>query len=150
MKILILNGPNLNMTGKRSPEIYGTKSLDEIMGELEHKAHGMGIELSRLQSNHEGDLIDAIQSAGNGFDGIILNAGALTHYSYALRDAIECCPVPVGEVHMSDILKREPFRAVDVIEDVCVFRLMGMGASVYETGLIMLADILSGKSHAET
>ena len=145
MKILVLNGPNLNMTGKREPDIYGTKSMPEIIEALKVKAESMGAEIDHFQSNHEGDLIDRIQSAPGEFDGILLNAGALTHYSYALRDAIACCPIPVGEVHMSDIMNREPFRATDVIEDVCIFRVMGMREGSYTTGLLMMMDKLVQK-----
>ncbi|MBO4847953.1 MAG: 3-dehydroquinate dehydratase [Clostridia bacterium] len=143
MKILVLNGPNLNMTGRREPEIYGTRSLDEIMADLAAYGAGMGIEVAHAQSNHEGALIDALQAAGGVYDGVLLNAGALTHYSYALRDAIACCAVPVGEVHMSDILSREPFRAVDVIEAVCAFRIMGSGAESYKLALDSIAGLLN-------
>ncbi len=142
MKLLVLNGPNLNMTGRREPEIYGTRSLDEIIARLSKVAEGLGVSITHLQTNHEGVLIDELQAAPLSFDGVLLNAGALTHYSYALRDAIACCPIPVGEVHMSDILSREPFRAVDVIEDVCAFRVMGLGEASYETGLRMMKDRL--------
>ena len=145
MKLLILNGPNLNMTGRREPEIYGTKSMDEIIEELRMQAAQLGIESEHVQSNHEGVLIDEIQAAPGRFDAILLNAGALTHYSYALRDAIACCPIPVGEVHMSDILNREPFRSVDVIEEVCAFRIMGLGAKSYEAGMRMMAETLRVK-----
>lgn len=142
MKLLVLNGPNLNMTGKREPEIYGTQSLDEIIEGLKGFALKFGAEIDHVQSNHEGVLIDVIQSAPSSYDGILLNAGALTHYSYALRDAIACCPIPVGEVHMSNILEREPFRAVDVIDEVCAFRVMGMGAGSYEAALSMMLEEL--------
>lgn len=142
MRILILNGPNLNMTGRREPEIYGTKSMEEIIEELRSSRAGCGVEITHVQSNYEGRLIDELQEAAGRCDGVILNAGALTHYSYALRDAIACCGVPVGEVHMSDITLREPFRAVDVIEDVCAFRVMGLGAGSYEAGLAMMEEKL--------
>ncbi|MBQ1817630.1 MAG: 3-dehydroquinate dehydratase [Clostridia bacterium] len=142
MRILILNGPNLNLTGRREPEVYGTKSMDEIVAELKEKAAELGAELYEVQSNHEGRLIDELQEAAHRYDGVLLNAGALTHYSYALRDAVAACPIPVGEVHMSDITRREPFRAVDVLEDVCAFRIMGLGAGSYEAGLLMLTEKL--------
>lgn len=142
MRFLVLNGPNLNLTGRREPEIYGTKSMDEIIAELKAEAEPLGIEIVDRQSNHEGALIDRIQEAPGAFDAILLNAGALTHYSYALRDAIACCPIPVGEVHMSDILKREPFRSVDVIEEVCAFRIMGLGAASYGAAMRMMADVM--------
>lgn len=143
MKILVLNGPNLNMTGKREPEIYGSRSLDDIIYELKKRAESLGAEVFHIQTNYEGKLIDELQSAGEKYDGVLLNPGALTHYSYALRDAVVCCTVPVGEIHMSDILKREPFRAKDVIEDVCAFRIMGLGADSYFNGLELLIDMLT-------
>lgn len=145
MKLLILNGPNMNMLGRREPEIYGTRSLDEIIERTAAHAASLGFETEHMQSNHEGVLIDRIQEAGGIYDAILINPGALTHYSYALRDAIACCPIPVGEVHMSNILAREPFRATDVIEDVCAFRIMGMGENSYTTAVSMLADILKSE-----
>ena len=140
MKLLVLNGPNLNMTGVREPEIYGTRSLEDIMRSLSEAAEGLGVSIAHVQTNYEGRLIDEIQAAPAAFDAILLNAGALTHYSYSLRDAIACCPIPVGEVHMSDITKRESFRATDVIEEVCSFRVMGLGAGSYEAALYMMLD----------
>ena len=140
MRILVLNGPNLNLTGRREPSIYGTRSLDEIMTDLAEYAEKRGCALCHIQTNYEGKLIDELQSAEESFDAVILNAGALTHYSYALRDAISACPLPVAEVHMSDILSREPFRAVDVITDVCAFRVMGQGERSYFSALDMLLE----------
>lgn len=138
MKILVLNGPNLNLTGRREPEIYGRRGMDEIIRDLRERAEERGHELIYRQSNHEGVLIDELQAAEGVFDAVILNAGALTHYSYALRDAIAAVDLPVAEVHMSDIMSREPFRAVDVIEEVCAFRVMGMGERSYFEALDML------------
>ncbi len=138
MRILVLNGPNLNLTGKREPSIYGRRSMDDIIKDLKAHAEEHGHELCSLQSNHEGVLIDALQEADGRFDAVILNAGALTHYSYALRDAIAATGLPVAEVHMSDLLSREPFRAVDVIEEVCAFRIMGMGERSYFEAFDML------------
>lgn len=142
MKILIINGPNLNMTGRREKEIYGTKALDEMMNDLRAFAESLGIVLDHIQSNYEGKLIDELQTAGDKYDGVLLNAGALTHYSYSLRDAILCCTVPVAEVHMSNILEREDFRKTDVIEDVCAFRIMGLGEESYSEALKMMKDML--------
>lgn len=138
MKILVLNGPNLNMTGRREPKIYGSKTLDEIIGALKLRAKELGVSIDHIQTNHEGVLIDNIQAAPALYAGIIINPGALTHYSYALRDAIACCPIPVGEVHISNILERELFRTIDVIQEVCAFRVMGLGPEGYETALSML------------
>ena len=142
MKLLILNGPNLNMTGKREPEIYGSKSLEDIIRDVSAYAEEKGIEIEHIQTNHEGKLIDILQTAGVDYNGVILNAGALTHYSYAMRDAIACCEVPVGEVHMSNILKREAFRSVDVIEEVCVFRIMGLGEMSYSKAIDRMAELI--------
>ena len=142
MKILVLNGPNLDMTGRREPEIYGTRSLDDIVASIAEHAAKRGAEIVHIQTNYEGRLIDELHAAGDAFDGVLINPGALTHYSYALRDAIACTPVPVGEVHMSDITKREPFRAVDVIEEVCAFRIMGLGEKGYLFALDMLLDMI--------
>lgn len=138
IRILVLNGPNLNMTGKREPAVYGTKSLDDIIESLKKRGAELGVSVDHIQTNHEGVLIDNIQAAPALYDGILINPGALTHYSYALRDAIACCPIPVGEVHLSNILERELFRAIDVIQDVCAFRVMGLGPEGYETALGML------------
>lgn len=138
MKILVLNGPNLNMTGKREPQYYGTKTLDEIIEALKKRAAELGVSIDHIQTNHEGVIIDYIQAAPALYSGILLNPGALTHYSYAIRDAIACCPIPVGEVHLSNIMERELFRTVDVIQDVCAFRVMGLGPEGYESALGML------------
>ena len=141
MRILVLNGPNLNMTGRREPKIYGTRTMDEIIADLALKAKEHGCEdLTHYQTNYEGELIDRLQAAGDRYDAVILNAGALTHYSYALRDAIACCGIPVAEVHMSDITKREPFRATDVIRDVCAFCVMGLGEHSYFRALDLLCE----------
>lgn len=142
MKILVLNGPNLDLTGRREQNIYGTQSLDDIICALSAHASGRGAAIEHIQTNYEGRLIDELHSAGEAFDGVLINPGALTHYSYALRDAIACTPIPVGEVHMSDITKREAFRAVDVIVDVCAFRVMGLGAESYTAALDKLLDII--------
>ena len=145
-KVLIINGPNLNRLGTRKPEIYGTRTLDEIIEALTLHAKERGCEtLVHCQTNYEGGLIDRLQEASAEYDAVILNAGALTHYSYALRDAIACCGVPVAEVHMSDITAREPFRAVDVISEVCVFRIMGLGERSYFTALDKLIDELGAE-----
>lgn len=140
MHILVLNGPNINMTGKREPEIYGTRTLDEIISDLAAYAVTKACTVEHIQTNHEGVLIDRLQTCADEFDAVILNAGALTHYSYALRDAIACCGLPVAEVHMSNILTRESFRAADVIEDVCSFRIMGLGERSYFSALDMLTE----------
>lgn len=131
MKILVINGPNLNLTGLRSQEIYGTETLDTIMDELNAYVEGFGSEMHSVQTNHEGDIIDLLHYAMDEIDGIILNAGAYTHYSYAIRDAIEACGIPTVEVHLSDINNREPFRAVSVIRPVCIEQICGKGKQGY-------------------
>ena len=132
MKILVLNGPNLNLTGTRDPAHYGTLTLDEINARIAARAKELCAEIDFAQSNHEGVLIDAIQNARGTYDGIILNAGAYTHYAYAIRDAIGAiAPLPVVEVHMSNIHAREPFRHDSVITPVCVGQICGFGHKSY-------------------
>ena len=147
MRILVLNGPNLNMTGKREPGIYGNRTMDEIIAELKEYAATLNCEIEHKQSNHEGVLIDDLQYATDDFDAVILNAGALTHYSYALRDAIACCGLPVAEVHLSDITIREQFRKTDVIRDVCTFCIMGLGERSYFSALNRLVKQLESKNN---
>lgn len=128
MKILILNGPNLNRLGLRKPEIYGNRSMAQIL--LDIQKRWPEVCFTYFQSNHEGDLIDQIQ--GFEGDGIVLNAGGYSHTSVALRDAVEECEVPVVEVHISDIAKREPFRQVSLLTDVCAHSIIGKGTKGYE------------------
>lgn len=130
MRILILNGPNLNMLGKREPSIYGNKSFEEYFNELKTK---VDCELEYAQSNCEGDLITEIQLANeNGFDGIVLNAGAYTHTSIAIHDAILSTDVPVVEVHISNVYKRETYRHTSFLSPVCVGTIVGFGLKGYE------------------
>lgn len=136
MRILIINGPNLNMLGIREPQVYGTQSFEPYFEELKKKFDN--VEFRNVQSNHEGTIIDTLQSALIGSeaeraDGVILNAGALTHYSYALTDAISAIrPVPVVEVHLSNPQSREEFRRKSVIAPVCRGSICGFGLMVYE------------------
>lgn len=139
-KIMLLNGPNLNMLGIRQPEVYGTTTLADIENTLKKKAEALGYELECFQSNSEGALIDAIHSCYQRIDGIILNAGAYTHYSYALRDAISSVMVPTMEVHLSDIHSREEFRRISVIEPVCQRQICGLGPKGYEIALEELVN----------
>ena len=141
MNILVLNGPNLNMLGIREPEIYGTETLEDIMNELSVFLAGKDCGAEFLQSNHEGAIIDRIHEAIGWADGIIINPGAYTHYSYAIRDAIEAAAIPTVEVHLSDIHDREPFRAVSVIEPVCIAQVSALGKQSYFVG----AEILLSK-----
>lgn len=129
MKILILNGPNLNLLGKREPEIYGSHSFDTFFKELitQFEDH----QLEYCQSNHEGVLIDKLHEVGFSYDGIVFNPGAYTHTSIALRDAISAITTPVFEVHISNLAEREEFRQVSYVADVCVGSLNGMGLEGY-------------------
>lgn len=134
-KILVMNGPNLNLLGTREPEIYGSLTLADIHERLRCRANEAGLEIEFMQSNHEGVLVDAIQRARRTVDYIILNAAALTHYSIALRDAIAAVDVPVIEVHLSNIHKREEFRHESVIAPVVVGQIAGFGAESYLAAL---------------
>ena len=129
MKILILNGPNLNRLGTRKPEIYGSRTMAQIL--LEIQRNWPDVHFVYKQSNHEGDLIDWIQEP-NGVAGIVLNAGGYSHTSVALRDAVEESEVPVVEVHISDIHAREPFRNTDLLADVCARTIIGHGTDGYK------------------
>lgn len=134
-KILLLNGPNLNMLGVREPEVYGRDTLDSIEAEVVAYGAERGVQVDCFQSNHEGVLIDKIHEAHWRYDGIVYNPGAHTHYSYALRDAVGSIDTPVVEVHLSDINAREPFRAVSVIEPVCIAQVKGKGKAGYKEAI---------------
>lgn len=135
MKILIMNGPNLNLLGEREPGIYGSESLETINRGLSDIADGLGVELGFYQSNHEGELIDKLHAARLEYDAVVLNAGAYTHYSIAIRDAIAAIKLPVVEVHLSNIHARESFRENSVIAPVCAGQISGFGAYSYTLGL---------------
>lgn len=140
MNILILHGPNLNLLGEREPEVYGSTTLNEINENLYSIAQGLGVGVRAFQSNHEGVLIDLIHQFRKWADAIIMNPGAFTHYSYALRDAVAAFSKPMIEVHLSDPTKRESFRHVTVFEGLPnVTRIMGKGAVGYEEALRTLA-----------
>jgi len=135
MRILIINGPNLNLLGKREPEVYGSETLDEIMEWFEASPEMKEHELEHFQSNHEGAIIDRLHNAMGQSDGIIINPGAYSHTSYAIRDAITSVGIPTMEVHLSDIHNREEFRRVSVISPVCVGQISGLGKKSYLEGL---------------
>lgn len=135
MKLLVLNGVNLNLTGRREQGVYGTRTLDEICAELEAFAREHGHRAECRQTNLEGELCTWIQQAEGEYDGIVLNAGAFTHYSYALRDAIASVNVPVVEVHMSNVHAREEFRKKSVLTEVCRGEILGFGEKSYRLAL---------------
>lgn len=136
MKILILNGPNLNRLGMRKPEIYGTRTMAQILLDIQRK--WPEVFFTYAQSNHEGDLIDQIQAFEG--DGIVLNAGGYSHTSVALRDAVEECGMPVVEVHISDITKREAFRQKSLLTEVCAYSIIGQGTDGYAQAVKWIAD----------
>ena len=140
-RILVLHGPNLNMLGLREPEIYGSTTLDEIDAEIKTLAKELKVTVETFQSNHEGKLVDKIQEAPENFDAIILNAGAYTHTSVALRDAILSAGTPTVEVHLSNIYKREEFRHVSFISPVAAGQICGFGLESYLLGLRAAASI---------
>ena len=141
-KILLLHCPNLNLLGWREPGIYGTVSLDEINARMKKVADEKGVELRVLQSNSEGALVDAIQDARNWADGIVINPGAYSHYSIALRDALAAVNLPTIEVHLSNVHAREEFRHTLVLTPVCVGMICGLGWRSYLYGLTALIAIL--------
>jgi 3-dehydroquinate dehydratase-2 len=144
-RLLLLNGPNLNMLGKRDPRQYGNFTLADVERLTVEVADAEGFAVDCFQSNHEGDLVDRIQAAIGSYAGILINAGALTHYSYALRDAIDLTRLPVMEIHISDIHKREPFRQVSVIHPVCCGQIAGFGIDSYRLGTEQLCRLLLAK-----
>lgn len=144
MNILVLNGPNLNMLGKREPEIYGYQTYKDLEAFIHSLDDKYNIKTDVKQSNLEGILIDILHYADDHYDGVILNAGAFTHYSYALYDAIKSISIPVVEVHLSDTSKREPFRHISVIKDACIKTYMGLGFQSYEEGI---KELLKGREN---
>lgn len=137
-KILIINGPNLNMLGIRERGVYGTQTLEEINAFIAEQVKKSDVELEFFQSNHEGALIDKLHAAYGSKDGIVLNAGAYTHYSYAIRDAISSINIPCVEVHLSNIHAREEFRNISVIREVCAAQICGKGAQGYVDAIELL------------
>ncbi len=142
MRILLINGPNLNTLGEREPEVYGGLSLADIEAQVREKAAALNVELSTFQSNHEGAIIDFIQAESSGAAGIIINPGALTHYSLSLRDALAASGLPAIEVHISNIYGRESFRRHSVTADVCRGVVAGLGWRGYLAALRSLIEML--------
>lgn len=148
MKILVVNGPNINLTGERDASHYGSDTLDAINARIEAEAKKLGAEVEFYQSNHEGAIIDRLHAArpaaNGGIDAIVINAGAYTHYSYAIRDAINAIKLPCVEVHMSNIHAREAFRHESVLTPVCIGQICGFGAYSYILGLHAAVNAVGG------
>lgn len=142
MKILVLHDPNLNLLGTREPEVYGSMTLGDIDMKIIEMGRELGVEISCLQSNHEGALINALHDARSWANGAIFNPGAYTHTSIALRDAISAIQIPVIEVHLSNVHAREEFRHVSMISAVCKGKIVGLGWRSYVLGLRALVEIL--------
>jgi 3-dehydroquinate dehydratase-2 len=140
--IAVVNGPNLNLLGSREPDIYGRATLEDVRARLERKAEEMGVEVELFQSNHEGAIIDYLQGLPRRSQGIIINPGALTHYSYALRDTLAALDIPIIEVHISNIASREEWRSISVISPVVTGIIAGLGAGGYELALVALAEMV--------
>lgn len=150
--VLVLNGPNLNLLGSREPSLYGRSTLSEIVDDLKNRAEDLmpALEILHVQSNHEGELVDAIQNHGPKAVGIIINPGALTHYSIAIRDALSAISVPTVEVHLSNIHAREEFRHHSVVAPVAVGQIAGLGPDGYGLALRFLSDRLAARSGETT
>lgn len=145
MKILVLHGPNLNLLGQREPEVYGSVTLEEINARLLERARQLGVELETYQSNHEGELIDRLHAARGQVQAVIINAGALTHYSFALRDALKALDLPAIEVHLTNIYAREEFRHRSVLAPVVVGQISGFGPLSYLLALEAAVSLVREK-----
>ncbi len=140
-KILVIHGPNLNLLGEREPGIYGDVSFDKLNEMIMERAEELGLECEVFQSNHEGEIIDKLHAARKEFFGVVLNAGAYTHYSYAISDAIKAIHIPCIEVHISNIFARDAFRSHSVIAPVCRGSISGFGLQSYYLGITALAEM---------
>ena len=145
-RILVIHGPNLNMLGKREPDIYGHQSLAEINDQLLEQGRKLGIDVENFQSNHEGQIVDRIQQAMGNCQGLIINPAAYTHTSVAIRDALAMLDIPIIEIHLSNINKREPFRHQSMIADIATARIAGFGSHGYLLALEGLAEITRRES----
>ena len=145
-RILVLNGPNINVLGRRNPTIYGTLTLDEINRLISEQAQALGMDVAFFQSNHEGALIDRIQESWGNIDGIVINPGALTHYGYSLKDALIDAVVPVIEVHLGNIHAREEWRRHSVVADIARGQIAGFGWRSYTSAIEIMAGIIEEES----
>lgn len=145
MKILFLNGPNLNMLGTREPDKYGTNTLNDIENYVKEEAKKLSAEITFFQSNIEGELVSKIQETNNNFDGIVINPAAYTHTSIAIRDALLAVNVPAVEIHLSNIHTREDFRKISYTAPACIGQISGFGAHSYKLGLIAIVDYLNAR-----
>ena len=145
-RLLVLNGPNINILGRRNPGIYGTLTLDEINRLISEQAEGLGVDVAFFQSNHEGALIDRIQESWGNIDGIVINPGALTHYGYSLKDALIDAAVPVIEVHLGNIHAREEWRRHSVVADIARGQIAGFGWRSYTSAIEIIAGIIEEES----
>lgn len=140
-KILVIHGPNLNLLGEREPGVYGNTGIDVLNQNIIDRAKDQGLECEIFQSNHEGAIIDKLHAARLEFDGVIINAGAYTHYSYAIRDAISAIKIPCIEVHISNVFARDEFRATSVIAPVCKGSISGFGFGSYFLAIQALSEL---------
>ena len=145
MKILVLNGPNINMLGIREPGIYGSQSYTELLRLLGLWAEELGVEMAHYQSNHEGCLVDKIQEAWGKFDGIVINPAAYTHTSIAILDALKAVALPAVEVHISDVKAREDFRQISYAGKACIKTIMGQGLDGYRQAMVFLTEMQNAK-----
>ena len=141
-RIEVLHGVNLDQLGRRDPGHYGTLTFDALQERIEEEAHGLGLHVRFFQSNHEGEFVEHLHGLDGLADGVVLNPGAWTHYSYAIRDALELCGLPAAEVHLSDVQAREEFRRTSVISDLCLTTISGRGADGYRDALHALKEHL--------
>ena len=142
MKILVINGPNINMLGIREPDVYGKNTFADLLALLDRVAQEEGIEIQQYQSNHEGCIVDQIQDAYGNFDGIVINPAAYTHTSVAILDALKAVSIPAVEVHISDVDSREPFRQISYAGLACKKTIKGLGLEGYRQGILFLKDLL--------
>ena len=143
--VLLLSGPNLNLLGEREPEIYGTTTLDDHVATARQAADAAGLALEHVQSNHEGDLVDAIQGARGRCAAVVVNPGALTHYGWSIHDALAAFPGPIVELHLTDPATREPWRHLSVVEPVASARIVGHGGDGYRLAVERAAELLAGQ-----